>query len=168
MVTAVEPGVTLKDGTLVQIRPIRPEDDTVLRETFRRLSPHTVYQRFFTNMSELTPAMARYLANAHYVNRMALVAESDSQIVGVVRYERTSDPAVVELGLVVSDQWQDRGLGRLLLRQILSTAERNGIQRFRAEVLAENRRMMHLLATEGRIDSRHTEAGVTTFFFTKI
>ncbi len=162
MIAAVKSEITLKDGTEVYIRPIRPEDDQVLVEAFRHLSPETIYQRFFTNMSELTPAMARYLANAHYYNRMALVAESGSGMIGVARYERTSDPEVVELGLLVVDEWQNRGLGRILLRQILRTAESNGLYKFRADVLADNRRMLHLMATETETLSRKTEAGVTS------
>src|SRR5258705_13803635 len=116
MVVAVGSDVALKDGTPVHIRPIRPEDDHLLIEWFRHLSTETIYQRFFTNMSELPPAMARYAANAHFVNRMALVAESGSELIGVVRYERTEDPAVVELALLIADEWQNRGLGRILLR----------------------------------------------------
>lgn len=166
--TAADTKATLKDGSQVHIRPIRPEDDNRLVETFRHLSPETVYQRFFTSMRELTPVMARYLASAHYVNRMALIAESEpgSHLIGIARYERTDDPKVVELGLVVIDEWQNRGLGRILLREILRTAERNGIHRFRAEVLAENRRMLRLLTTECEIQERKIEAGVTTLFFT--
>src|SRR5437899_5669569 len=133
---AVDSEIRLKDGTEVHVRPIRPEDDRVLMESFRRLSPQTVYQRFFTNMAEMTPAMARYLANAHYVNRMALIAETGSEFLGVARYERTEDPDVVELGLVIVDEWQNRGLGRIMLREILEVAKKNGIHRFRADVLA--------------------------------
>jgi GNAT superfamily N-acetyltransferase len=166
MVVAVDSEVALKDGTLLHIRPIRPEDDQVLVESFRHLSPQTVYQRFFTNMSELTPSMARYLANAHYVNRMALVAESGSEFMGVARYERTEDPAVVELGLLVADEWQNRGLGRILLREILRIAEQNGIHKFRADVLAGNQRMLHLLAGETDVIWRKTEAGVTCMLVT--
>jgi RimJ/RimL family protein N-acetyltransferase len=82
--------------------------------------------------------------------------------VGVGRYERTPDPEVVELGLVVLDEWQNRGLGRVLLRETLRVAQSNGIHRFRADVLSENRRMLRLLATEAEVVSRKMEAGVTT------
>jgi RimJ/RimL family protein N-acetyltransferase len=167
MTAVVESDVTLRDGTVAHIRPIRPEDDHVLVESFQRLSPETVYQRFFTALPELTPGMARYLANVNYTNRLALVAEVDSELAAVVRYERTGDPEVAELGLVVLDAWQNRGLGRILLREILAAAGRNGIHRFRADVLAENRRMLRLLATEAHIDDRKTEAGVATLFLTR-
>jgi RimJ/RimL family protein N-acetyltransferase len=153
---------TLKDGTSIHIRPIRPEDQHSLIEIFNRSSPQTVYQRFFTALPELTPDMARHLSNVNTTNRLALVAETDAGPVGVVRYEPTDDPDVVELALVLVDDWQNRGLGRILLREILRAARRNGIRRFRADVLAENRRMLRLLATEARILDRKTEAGVTS------
>lgn len=150
----------LKDGTRVLIRPIRPEDDRTLVEIFERLSPQTVYQRFFTAMPELTPGMARYLSHVNYRSRLALVAEVEGDVVGVGRYERTPDPEVAELGLVVLDEWQNRGLGRVLLRETIRAAEANGIHRFRADVLSDNRRMMRLLAEETEIVSRTMEAGV--------
>lgn len=154
---------TLKDGTRVSIRPIRPEDDSALVDVFEHLSPQTVYQRFFTALPELTPGMARYLSHVNYRSRMALVAEVDGRLVGVGRYERTPDPEVAELGLVVLDEWQDRGLGRVLLRETLRAAQANGIHRFRADVLSENRRMARLLASEAEIVGRQMEAGVITF-----
>lgn len=153
---------TLKDGTGVHIRPIRPEDDHVLVDIFKHLSPQSVYQRFFQALPELSAGMARYLANVNYTNRMALVAEAAGEAIGVGRYERTSDPEVVELAIVVLDEWQDRGVGRILLREILRTGEANGIHRFRADVLAENRRMLRLLAQESQILERKTEAGIAS------
>lgn len=134
----------------------------MLVNLFDHLSPQSIYQRFFMAMPELTPSMARYLANVNYTNRMAVVAEADGELMGVARYERTNDPDVVELGLVVGDQWQGRGLGRILLREIVHAAERNGIRRLRADVLSENRRMLRLLAEECKILERKTEAGITT------
>jgi RimJ/RimL family protein N-acetyltransferase len=158
----LESDVVLKDGSSVHLRPIRPEDEHSLVEIFNHSSPQTVYQRFFTALPELTPDMAHHLSNTNTVNRLALVAEADAEPIGVARYEPTDEPDLVELAIVVVDKWQNRGLGRILVREILCAAERNGIRRFRADVLAENRRMLRLLATEGRILERKTEAGVTS------
>ena len=166
MTAVLESDVTLRDGTPVRIRPIRPEDDHFLVDVFHHLSPQSVYQRFFTALPELTPVMARYLANVNYTNRLALVAEANGELIGVGRYERTSDPGLVELGLVVVDEWQGRGLGRILLREIVKAAESNGIRRFRADVLSENRRMLRLLAQECEIVERKTEAGITSLLLT--
>lgn len=166
MVAESSSAIALKDGTPVVIRPIRPDDVEALVESFRHLSPQTIYQRFFTNLHELPLEMARSIASPDHVGRLALIAESGNEVIGVGRYERTDVPGLAELGLVILDDWQNRGLGRILLRETLRAAERNGIRQFRAEVLAENRRMLHLLATEGDITGRKTEAGVTTLFFT--
>jgi GNAT superfamily N-acetyltransferase len=166
LIEELESDFALKDGTSVHIRPIRPEDDDSLVEIFNHSSPQTVYQRFFMALPELTPAMAHDLSTVDYVHRMALIAETDIERVGVARYASTKDPALVELGLVIVDDWQNRGLGRILLREILHAAEGNGIHRFCADVLGENRRMLHLLATEGHIQDSKTEAGVTTVSLT--
>jgi len=161
MAAALESAALLKDRTPIRVRPIRPDDYLILIQIFNRLSPQTVYQRFFTHLHELSPGMARYLANANSANRMALVAETDGEGIGVGRYERTDDSEVVELALVVLDAWQDRGVGRILLRETLRVGQANGIRKFRADVLAENRRMLRLLAQETQILERRTEAGVT-------
>jgi RimJ/RimL family protein N-acetyltransferase len=153
---------TLKDGTRVHVRPIRPEDDHRLVDIFNASSPQTVYQRFFTALPELTPEMARDLSSVDYVQRLALIAETGAEPIGVARYESTRDPGMAELGLVVVDGWQNRGIGRILLREILCAAGANGIHRFCADVLGENHRMLHLLATEGQLLDTRTEAGVTT------
>jgi GNAT superfamily N-acetyltransferase len=158
----VETDITLCDGTCVHLRPIRPEDDHALVEAFHRMSAQTIYQRFFAALPELSDDMAHHLSHLDSANRMAVVAEIDGRVAAVGRYERTSDPEVVELGLVVLDEFQDRGLGRVLLRATLDQAGRHGIRSFRAEVLSENPRMLHLLASEMHIRESHSQSGVTT------
>ena len=134
-------------------------------DLFRQLSPESVYQRFHAPLSQLSPDMAHHLASVDDSKRMALISESGSQFIGVARYECTEDPSIVELALVVVDEWQNRGLGRFLLREIMAEAARHSIHRFRADVLAENRRMLQLLTTEGEIYDRKIEAGVATLWF---
>ena len=159
----LESDVTLRDGATVHIRPIQPDDDHVLVELFQHLSPQSVYQRFFTALPELSPGMAHYLSHVNYTNRFALVAESGGEVAGVGRYERTNEPGLVELSLVIADAWQSRGLGRILLRETIKAAESNGIHRFRADVLSENRRMLRLLMEETQVIEKKTDAGVTSF-----
>lgn len=183
--------LALRDGTRVHIRPIRPDDGPVLVEAFHHLSPQTIYQRFFAALPELSQDMAWRFSHVNYTNRMALVAETaDSdppQLMAVGRYDRTrsepmrSGPAhpepthepsddadTAELGLVVLDEWQGRGLGRILLRQILAVAATHGITRFTADILADNRRMLHLLATEARVVRSKSSGGVTTLLLSSL
>ncbi|MBI2156649.1 MAG: GNAT family N-acetyltransferase [Candidatus Rokubacteria bacterium] len=166
----LERDLTLRDGTRLRLRPIRPDDAPRLQELYGRLSRHTAYQRFFSIMKRLPPDWARMLADVDFRRRLALVAEHDvdgvAELVGVGRYEPTDAPDTAEVAFVVQDGWQDRGLGTVLFQEILAAAAARGVRRFRAWVLADNRRMLDLIARYGAIEQRRTEQGVTELVFT--
>src|SRR5882672_3812872 len=117
-----ERGVTLRNGAPVRVRAIRPDDEPRLMALCRRLSPRTVYQRFFS-VRRLLPEEAHAFANVDYRQRMAVVAEVDDgpepELVGVARYSRTDEETTADVGLVVEDGWQGLGLGSILLEEIL-------------------------------------------------
>lgn len=165
----LERDVTLKDGTELRLRPIRPEDAPRLIDFYSRLSRHTAYQRFFTVMKRLPPDWARLFATVDYRRRLALVAERGPapapELVGVGRYEPTEDLDTVEVAFVVQDGLQGQGLGAILLGHLLDAAEARGIRRFRAYVLADNRRMLDLLTRFTDIRERQLDAGVVTLLF---
>ncbi len=162
--------VTLKEGARVRIRPILPEDETRLVTLYGRLSQHTAYQRFFTIMNRLPLDWAHYFANVDYFRRMALVAERAldwrPELIGVARYEPSDEKDTAEVALVVQDYWQGRGLGSLLLREILRAGEANGIRAFRAHVLADNHRVLAMLSRLTDIQHRNLEHGVVDVLFT--
>jgi RimJ/RimL family protein N-acetyltransferase len=155
--------LTLRSGERVRVRPIRPDDEPRLSELYDRLSRDTRYHRFFTVMRRLPPDWAHFLANVDYDRRFAVVAEDlaapVTSLVGVARYE-PSEPGVAEVAVVVEDRWQGKGLGTLLLSESFRAAVDNGITRFRASVLAENRRMLDLLTRHAEIVERRIEQGV--------
>src|SRR5437016_12211106 len=132
-----EQGVTLRNGASVRVRAIRPDDEPRLLALCHRLSPRTVYERFFSPR-RLLREEAHAFANVDYRQRMAVVAEVDDgpepELVGVARYG-PSDEGTADIGLVVADAWQGLGLGSLPLEEILRAAEQRGIHQFRAEVL---------------------------------
>lgn len=157
----------LKDGACVRLRPIVPEDEGGLIALHGRLSQQSAYQRFFTIMPRLPSNWAHHLANVDYRHRLALVAVDPrtADLVGVARYEATSDPATAEVAFVVQDSWQNRGLGTRLFSELLRAAALNGIARFRAWVLADNRRMLDLIARFGAVVARTLEQGVVDVVF---
>lgn len=169
--TELEREETLKDGARVRIRPIRPEDEPRLIEFYGRLSRYTAYQRFFTVMKRLPPDWAHFFANVDYRRRLALVVEREApagpELIAVGRYEPSSPEDSAEVAFVVQDSWQNRGLGTLLLGDLLDAAEARGVRRFSAYVLADNHRMLDLLTRFTKIQSRKTEAGVTELIFTR-
>ena len=154
---------TLPSGERLRMRPIRPDDEPRLSELYDRLSQDSRYQRFFTVMRRLPPDWAHFLANVDYDRRFALVLEDLSapttSLIGVARYEPT-DAGVPEIALVVEDRWQRRGLGTMLLAELFRAAADNGITEVRAWVLADNRRMLRILATQAEVVERHMEQGV--------
>jgi len=165
----LERDITLKDGTTLRLRPIRPEDAPRLIDFYDRLSRHSAYQRFFSIMKRLPPDWGRMLATVDYRRRLALVAERGPagapELVGVGRYEPTEDPDTAEVAFVVQDGLQGLGLGTILLHQLLEAAEARGIHHFCAYVLADNTRMLDLLTRFTDIRARCLEAGVVTLRF---
>jgi RimJ/RimL family protein N-acetyltransferase len=166
----LEREVTLADGTLLRIRPVVPEDETRLMTFHGRLSLHTAYQRFFTHLKRLPPDWAHFFANVDYCQRMALVAERSwdwrPELVGVARYEPPDEEGIAEMAIVLQDYWQGRGLGAMLLEDLLRAGEACGIHRFRALVLADNDRMLALLSRVANIQQRTTDQGVVNVVFT--
>jgi GNAT superfamily N-acetyltransferase len=124
------------------------DDVEALRRMFFRLSPETVYRRFFRPVREPSEATLRHFAEVDHELREALVAEVDGELVGVARYDRPgTDAADAEVAIVVEDAWQHRGLGRRLMRRLATVASDHGVRVFTADVLGGNRAAMHMLRT---------------------
>ena len=164
----IEQVVVLRNGASVRLRPISPDDAPRLVALCHRLSPRTVYQRFFSPR-RLRPEEAHALAHIDYRERMALVAEVDTgqepDLVGVARYGPAAEAATADIGLVVEDGWQGLGLGPILLEELLQAGAQSGIHEFSADVLTENRRALRLLARYTHITQSTTRDGVTRLTF---
>ena len=164
----VERVVVLRYGASLRLRPIRPDDAPRLMALCHRVSPRTVYQRFFS-ARPLRPEEAHAFANVDYRERMALVAEVDTgqepDLIGVARYGPTEEAAMADIALVIEDGWQGLGLGSILLKEILYAGARRGIRHFRADVLTENRRALRLVARYTDIVQSTTNDGVTSITF---
>jgi len=166
----LERKITLRDGSVVSIRPILPDDAARLQELHGRLSRDSAYQRFFAIVKRLPPDWARILATVDYRQRLALIVEAPSgsgpELIAVGRYDAVGEPDTAEVAFVVQDSWQNRGLGTMLFEEILHAAAARSYRRFRAFVLADNRRMLDLITRLTRVESRASEQGVTELVFT--
>jgi acetyltransferase len=156
--------VVLPDATRLLLRPIRPDDEPRLLALYDRLSRYTAYQRFFAVTKQPPPDWVHFLANVDYRRRLALVVEHgpEPSLLAVARYESIDEPHTAEIAFVVEDGWQNRGLGTILLGELLAAADARGIRRFRAYVLSDNSRMLDLLRRFTDVIERKTEAGVTS------
>ena len=124
---------------MVTVRPIRPDDEDRLARMFWRLSPDTVYRRFFSPVKAPRASVLRHLANVDHDLRDALVAESDDELIGVARYDRRpGDRTHAEVAVVVEDAWQRHGVASTLLRRLGETARGRGVEAFTATMLGDN------------------------------
>ena len=141
--------VTLADGARILVRPIEPEDRHELDLGFRRLGSLSRYERFCGPIDGLASEQLAFLSAVDHHDHEALVAFSadSGEGVGVARYIRDSDdPGQAIFACTVADAWQERGVGSVLAEHLARRAKAAGIERFRAVVLAGNRRGRRLLA----------------------
>jgi GNAT superfamily N-acetyltransferase len=130
----------------VGVRLIRPDDDVRLCRLFYRLSPETIYRRFFTLYTHPPANALRDLVLVDHDRRDAMVATIGDEIVGVARYAAVSaEPGTAEVAVIVEDAFQGRGLGRRLLDCATALARLHGFGTLSATVLAENRPAIAML-----------------------
>jgi len=159
-----ESTATLSDGSRVFVRPIRPDDEPLMREMFYSFTEQTVHLRFHTFVRAMPHDRLQVFCNVDYDTEMALiglVGEGEEQeVVAVARY--IADPAkqVAELAFVIRDDWQRKGLGTYLFCRLTETARSNGISRFEADVLVDNSGMLKIFHRSGLGIRTTTEAGV--------
>jgi GNAT superfamily N-acetyltransferase len=140
-------GVHLADGTAVALRLIQPDDAERLRRLFYRLSPVTVYWRFFTPIQVPRDEVLEHFARVDHQRREAIVAQIDGEVVGVARYDQAGGTEEADTAILVEDAWQGRGLARMLLLRLAEVARGRGIRTFTALILGENVRARHLYST---------------------
>lgn len=138
---------TLKDGIEVTIRPIRVEDEPLMVKFHETLSDRTVYLRYFSSLSLARRTAHERLVRicfSDYEREMVLVAEygdpqtGELQILGVGRVNKLQADRAAELAVLISDQYQHRGLGTELLRRLIQIAGDEKLSRIVAEMLRDN------------------------------
>jgi acetyltransferase len=140
--------IQLKDGTPAVIRPIRPDDASLLQSAFNRLSPQTIYFRFLKSFTELSDEQARHFANVDYKSRMAFVGtiseDGAESLIAVARYDLRVDiePGAAESAIVVRDDFQNRGMGTAIMLHLIKYARDHGVDEFVATIHTTNTRIM--------------------------
>jgi RimJ/RimL family protein N-acetyltransferase len=132
------------DATLC-VRPIALDDVDRLDRLFDRLSPTTVYRRFFSPIRKPPRAALLWLAAVDHDRREALVVLDGDDIVAVARYDGRPDEHEAEIAVTVEDAWQHRGLGKRLARRLAVQALDHGYDHFVATMLADNHAALGLI-----------------------
>ncbi len=148
----------LIDGAAVTIRPLRPTDAPALRAFFAALSPQSVRLRYFSERHKLTDEELFALTNGDPSAQIHLAALHADSVVGVANCVVTT-PGQADVTFVVSDQFQGRGVGSLLLEYLGELAPALGVTHFRAETLPENHGMLDVFRHAGFIERVGPEQG---------
>jgi GNAT superfamily N-acetyltransferase len=156
----------VSDGNLhYRVRPIRPDDSARLVAFHHHLLPRSVFLRFFTFHPELSSKEVEHFTCVDYVNRLALVAETDDRLIAVGRFDRQPGDTEAEVAFVVSDEYQHHGIGTLLLDELARAALVRGVTIFRAETLYENRTMLDVFRHAGFPVTSSVEYGTVSLQF---
>jgi acetyltransferase len=159
----LEGTLTLRDGSVMPMRPIRPEDAALVNRFVEGLSAQSRYQRFMNSMAQLPPQMLARFTQIDYGREMALVAlaPGGGEFIGVGRYAPNADGTSAEFALTVADAWQGRGLGRALLEKLCVCAREAGYAALDGHILNANGDMLDLAQQLGFARTGHDGDTVT-------
>lgn len=145
----------LHDGTVVTIRPIRPEDAALEQRFMASLSSQTKHFRFMEELKELSRDLLVRFTQLDYDRELALIAvleaggDKPETEIGVARYVRNPDGRTCEFALVVADAWQGKGIGTRLMQDLMQAAAARGFRELEGEVLTDNNNMLQLMQDLG-------------------
>ena len=139
--------VALREGHAVAVRTVSLGDEELLRRMFSRLSSEAIYRRFHMPYPSVPEWAVALFMGVHEPEGKYVVAVAGNKIVGHAMYTRLENPRTADIGIIVEDEWQRRGVGKLLLSKLAAAARRKRIEAFTSVVLVENRPMMRLVTT---------------------
>ena len=135
------------DGTAITIRPISAADLALEQEFVAGLSASTGYRRFMS-VRHLSLEELKRLTDIDHERELALIAtmpvRNGERQIGVARYVKEFSSGDAEFAIVLSDDWQTRGLGTRILVSLISAAKSDGVRRLIGTTLSENRGMLAL------------------------
>jgi acyl-CoA hydrolase/GNAT superfamily N-acetyltransferase len=155
---------TTKTGLEIFLRPVRMSDEALLKELFYSLSEDSMYRRFISMRKDMPHERLQQFVVIDYTKEMvilALLQEGEKEkIVGIGQYSVHEASHTAEVAFAVRDDQQNKGIGTTLLTYLTYLGKRRGLLGFTAEVLVENRPMLHLFEKMGFDISKRISEGV--------
>lgn len=147
----IEP-ILLKDGTLVQLRPIHPKDGGHAERFKGKLSEQSIYDRFLGYIPKVSKKIVDRMTDIDYSKEMAIVAEvsidDEKEIIAVARIA-SEIKTETEFAVIIADNWQGKGLGNIMTDYMLKIAREMGFEKIVALVFKHNTDMLELLRVRG-------------------
>ena len=138
--------LVLGDGWRIFVRPLRPEDDPLIRDLLAHVSKEDLRLRFFDSIKEFSPQFIARLTHLDYARAMAFVAidEVSHETLGVVRLHTDPTREAGEYAVLLRSDLKGRGLGWALMQLIIEYAKFAGLSRIYGEILEENSVMLKM------------------------
>ena len=144
---------TLKDGTEIFFRPIKPTDEPALAGMLYSLSEESVRTRYLARTVAFPHKDIQQLTNIDYKKDLAIVGVvpgvSGEEIVAIAQYFLDPKTQAAEVAFLVQDEWQQKGMGTFLLDYVTKIARQRGVKRFYAKVLPNNKPMLAIFHNSG-------------------
>jgi len=144
---------TLRDGTEIFFRPVKPTDEPALTEMLYSLSEESVRTRYMTHTVVFPHRDIQRFTNIDYRQDIAIVAiiprVSGEEIVALAQYFLEPKTRAAEVAFLVHDEWQQKGMGTFLLDYITQIARQRGVKKFYAKVLPTNEAMLAIFHNSG-------------------
>ena len=164
-----EADVLLRDGQSAHLRPIHADDHDLLVDFYAQVSAESKYMRFFAPMPTLSEKDIERFTHVDHHDRVAFVLTVAEKMIAVGRFDKIpqqpGEPATAEVAFLVQDAHQGRGIAQLLLEHLAQAGRERGIDKFEAEVLPENHRMIQIFRDAGYQVAGGYEDGIMRLVF---
>jgi len=155
---------TTETGLEILLRPVKISDEPLLKDFVYSLSDQSLYRRFISRRTDMPHEFLQKFVIIDYAGEMAIFAvikhAEKEEIIGVGRYFIDKNTHTAEAAFVVRDDFQKRGIGTELLKYLTYLAQKQGLLGFTAEVLVENRPMLHIFQKMGFDMQKRISSGV--------
>jgi RimJ/RimL family protein N-acetyltransferase len=142
----------LSDGSQIEIRALRREDEADMLAAVGKASAQSLQRRFFVMKRHFSDKERAFFMDIDFKNHVAIVAlaeEAGRKVIGGGGRYIVFEPGRAEMAFVVVDTWQGRGIGSILMRHLVKIASDSGLQELTAEVLPENAAMKKVFGKFG-------------------
>jgi acyl-CoA hydrolase/ribosomal protein S18 acetylase RimI-like enzyme len=159
-----------KSGLKLFMRPVRFSDEDLIKDFFYSLSDQSLQRRFMSVRRDVPHKMRQKFVVIDYTKQMVILAcvtKNDIEtIVGIGQYVKWEDKNFADIAFAVRDDYQGKGIGKELIAYITLLAKNEGLQGFTADVLGDNKPMLHLFDKMDYKVEKKIEEGVYEYIIT--
>ena len=154
---------TTRKGQVVLFRSVKVDDEPLIKDLFYDMSDKSLQRRFMSSRRDIPHKMRQQFVVIDYTQEMVILAtieENGREVaVGMGQAIKDDKTHTAEVAFSVRDSYQDKGIGTELLTYLTQQAQKNGLLGFTADVLVENKPMLHVFEKMGFDMEKKMEAG---------